>query len=468
MDERPEFAGSASAEHQHDPALPPSFDAIVVGSGPGGATVARELTRRGWKVLILEWGDKSPVTGSMTQTLRELWVPARSLFVTDRLLAVLRGVTVGGSSIYFFGTAWEPPYELFLKRGIDLRPQVAEAMRELPIGPLPPDLLGPSARRVMDSATELGYDWKPIPKYFDQQRLGGAPMGSYGAPVYQAKWNARMFVDEAVSRGATLVTSARARRVLIENGVAKGVEFVHGGKTRTALGSTVVVAAGGIGSPILLRASGIEQAGRSLFCDPVVVVTGSLPGLRHGQELPMTAGVLMDEGYTLTDFSVPRWLYWLLAAEVGRIDKLGSYPRAAGILVETKDELNGGITRRGGLRKPLTQQDRHKLAHGTQRAKKILANAGARRLCRSGLFAVQPGGTVPIGRLLDTDLQTEIHNLYVCDASVITDPWGLPPSLTLIGLGKRLAGHLAGRSSGPVRKARGSQGADAGVPGGQP
>jgi choline dehydrogenase-like flavoprotein len=456
LDERPaELPGSTSAQGQDDQALPGSFDAIVVGSGPGGATVARELTRRGWKVLILERGAKAPVTGSTAQTLRELWMPARSLFVTDRLLAVLRGVTVGGSSIYFFGTAWEPPYELFLKHGIDLRPQVAEAKRELPIAPLPPELMGSSARRVMDAATELGYDWKPIPKYFDQQRLGGAPMGSYGAPSYQAKWNARMFVDEATSLGATLVTSARARRVLIEDGVAKGVEFVHGGKTRTALGSTVVVAAGGIGSPVLLRASGIEQAGRSLFCDPVVVVIGSLPGPGHGQELPMTAGVLLeDEGYTLTDFSVPRWLFSLMTVEVGRIDKLGSYRRAAGILVETKDELNGRVTRRGGIRKPLTPADRHKLAHGTQRAKKILANAGARRLCRSWLFAVQPGGTVPIGRLLDTDLQSEVTNLYVCDASVIPDPWGLPPSLTLIGLGKRLAGHLTGRSSGRVAEAR--------------
>ena len=455
MDEPPAPRGSTSAQSHNDPALSQSFDAIVVGSGPGGATVARELTRRGWNVLILERGDEAPVTGSMTQTLRELWMPARSLFVTNRLLAVLRGVTVGGSSIYFFGTAWEPPYELFSKHGIDLRPQVADAKRELPIGPLPPDLMGPSARRVMDSATELGYDWKPIPKYFDQDRLGGAPMGSYGVPTYEAKWNARMFVDEAVSLGATLVTRARARRVLIEDGVATGVEFVHGGKPRTALGATVVVAAGGIGSPMLLRASGIEDAGRSFFCDPVVVVIGSLRGPGQGQELPMTAGVLIeDEGYTLTDFSVPRWLYSLITAEVGRVDKLLSYQRAAAILVETKDELNGRITTRGGIRKPLTQGDRQRLARGTQRARKILANAGAERLCRSWLFAVQPGGTVPIGRLLDPDLQTEVENLYVCDASVIPDLWGLPPSLTLIGLGKRLAGHLVGRSSSRFAGAR--------------
>src|SRR6266581_4951081 len=106
------------------------FDAVVVGSGPGGATVARELAKRSWKVLILEQGDEAPVTGGMRQTLRELWMPARSLFLTDRLLAVVRGVTVGGSSVYFFGTAWAPPYHVFLRHGIDSRSQVAEAKRE--------------------------------------------------------------------------------------------------------------------------------------------------------------------------------------------------------------------------------------------------------------------------------------------------------------------------------------------------
>ena len=41
------------------------LDAIVVGSGPGGATVAKELSQRNKKVLILEWGDNAPLTGSL-------------------------------------------------------------------------------------------------------------------------------------------------------------------------------------------------------------------------------------------------------------------------------------------------------------------------------------------------------------------------------------------------------------------
>ena len=442
-----------------------SFDAIVVGSGPGGATVARELSRRGWKVLILERGGKAPVTGSMAQTLRELWMPRRSLFLTDRLLAVLRGVTVGGSSIYFFGTAWEPPYELFDKHGIDIRAEVDEARRELSVAPLPADLMGPKARRIMESAIELGYDWKPLPKYFDQDRLQGPPMGSYGVPTYRAKWNARMFVEEAVSLGGTLLTGATARRVRIEDGVATGVEFDHEGRTRTVFGSKIVVAAGGIGSPVLLRASGLEGAGRSFFCDPVRLVIGLLPGSGGGQELPMTAGVLMeDEGYTLTDVSLPRWMSSMITAEVGRIDKLPSYRRAAAIMVESRDDLDGRITRRGGIRKPLSTADRQRLARGTEQAKEILANAGAQGLFRSWLLAAQPGGTVPIGRLLDRDLQTEIQNLHVCDASVIPDPWGLPPSLTLIGLGKRLAVHLAARS----RRVGGNGGSEASAPSSKP
>jgi choline dehydrogenase-like flavoprotein len=45
--------------------------------------------------------------------------------------------------------------------------------------------------------------------------------------------------------------------------------------------------------------------------------------------------------------------------------------------------------------------------------------------------------------VVDANLKTELDNLYVCDCSVIPEAWGLPATLTIISLGKRLAKHLS-------------------------
>jgi choline dehydrogenase-like flavoprotein len=74
--------------------------------------------------------------------------------------------------------------------------------------------------------------------------------------------------------------------------------------------------------------------------------------------------------------------------------------------------------------------------------KKILQNAGAHQIYKTWYFAAHPGGTSKINDVVDVNLKTEIDNLYVCDCSVIPESWGLPPALTLLSLGKRLAKHL--------------------------
>ena len=56
----------------------------------------------------------------------------------------------------------------------------------------------------------------------------------------------------------------------------------------------------------------------------------------------------------------------------------------------------------------------------------------------------QPGVILMIGDVVDSDLKTKVDNLYVCDCSVIPEDWGLPPSLTILALAKRLAKHLTG------------------------
>jgi len=77
------------------------FDAIVVGSGPGGATVARELTRARKEVLLLEWGPRPEIKGNFLQLAAASLKPGRGDLFTPEGLAVFRSITTGGSSIAY-------------------------------------------------------------------------------------------------------------------------------------------------------------------------------------------------------------------------------------------------------------------------------------------------------------------------------------------------------------------------------
>jgi choline dehydrogenase-like flavoprotein len=115
-------------------------------------------------------------------------------------------------------------------------------------------------------------------------------------------------------------------------------------------------------------------------------------------------------------------------------------------MIKLKDEISGGITMEGRISKPLTEQDRWRLNHASNLCRKILVQAGCRAdsIFVGPLRGTHPSGTVRIGELIDQDLQTEIRNLYVSDASSFPEALDRPTVLTLIALSKRLARHLTG------------------------
>lgn len=426
------------------------IDVIVVGTGPGGATVAKELSQRNKKVLILEWGDNAPLTGSFYQGARTLLVPGKSLLLTNQLLALGRGITTGGSTIHYCATCFPVPFEMLKSYGIDIVDEVEEVMNELPVEPLKDEMVGPMSKRIMESAQDLGYDWKKLYKFMYQDRWKPEyKFGHYGDP-HRVKWSARMFVEEAVGNGAVLMNRARVTKVIIEDKTAVGVEFKKDRKKSKVFAPKVIISAGGIGTPVILRASGIKKAGYNFFFDPLIGVRGTLKDTNvPNSEIPMTAGVHMeDEGYMMTDLAHPFAFTALFAAEVFRFDKIFDRRNTLQIMVKAKDTLGGRLTDCGGVRKNLNKNDKWKLLRGYERAKKILKNAGAKDIFKTWYLATHPGGTVKIGEIVDSNLKTEYENLYVCDCSVIPEAWGLPPTSTIIGLGKRLAKHLSGDSTG--------------------
>jgi len=448
-----------------DRAAQPTYDAIIVGSGPGGATVARELTRAGKRVCILEWGPGDPLRGTASQSISQMLVPGKSLLFAPGLVAMVRGITLGGSSVFYYATAFPVPFDMLAAHGVDIREDVAAARAELPIAPLREEMITPMARRIMQSARACGFDWKPLAKLMYQDRWRPEmPFGHFGDP-HGVKWSSRNYVEEAIEQGASLVDRARVTRVLVEGETATGVEYWRGGRRVRVSAERIVLAAGGIGSPVILRASGIPEAGNDFFFDPLVAVSGRVQGLAaQANEIPMTAGVhLAEEGYIMTDMAVPFLNHLAFAASGARIDKLGGFRTTARIMVKVRDRLGGRLTDGGGVRKALHADDRAKLHLGASNAKRILEEMGARGIHRSGVLAAHPGGTVKLGELVDDRLQTRLRHLHVCDCSVIPEAWGLPPTLTIVGLGRYLARKLTAATAKDAQPAQAARTAGRGL-----
>lgn len=431
---------------------PLTADVIVVGSGPGGASVARELTRRGKKVLILERGiDHRPRSYYGTYLGALIYSDHRSLLFTQEGLNIVRPLMLGGATSMYCGCAAPPPPWLKEKYGVNIDQEVSEISEELQIAPLPAELRGAASTRLAQAARALGYDWQPQLKFMQPGRNG--KQFDCGAKCMLgcrcgAKWNAAEWVDEAVQQGATLLTRANVQRVLHDGRQVIGVAGRLGGRPFEAHAPVVIVAAGGIGTPRLLQASGLKQAGQGMTMDVTVMVYGFSPERGIGNEPPMTwSWENLEVGYMLSTLIDPWLLYPIITALKGPRYPL-YWPRwnnILGVMIKLKDVVSGGVFADGRISKPLTENDRPRLQMAEQVCRQILIEAGARKdnIFMTPLRGTHPSGTVRLGEMLDTDLQTEIQGLYVCDASTFPEALARPTVLTILGLGRRLARHLA-------------------------
>jgi choline dehydrogenase-like flavoprotein len=416
---------------------------VVVGSGPGGATVARELALRGQDVLLLEQGAYHKPEGNY----------ATMFLMADRFFSLasiegtqmVRLLTVGGSTLAYLGTAFEPPAWLKDKFGIDLAPYVAEVKRDLKPSPTPDRLIGEAQKRITEAAQQEGFDWKPMPHFINWDKIGSRVKRPFAGSVKGAKWTAREFVEEAREHGARLETRMKVQQVLSKDGRVTGVRGVGRSGEFRVEAERVVLAAGGLSNPPILQASGFPDAGQGVIIDPLVLTCGVWKGRGSGPDMPMGTGTidLAEEGIILMDCIDP-WPLFMLGLVMGGglrgALNIRYYPHTMGIMAKMRDEFAGWVKPDGSVSKPLTENDQKLIARGVEISKKILVRAGCdpASIVSAPPRGAHPAGTVRIGDQIDTDLQTPMTGLFVCDSSVLAEPMGAPPVLTIVALAKRL------------------------------
>jgi choline dehydrogenase-like flavoprotein len=428
-------------------------DAIVVGSGPGGATVARELARAGQSVLLLERGRdwrSSPLYGTYAGPL--LYADRHALLFTREGMNIIRPLMLGGATSMYCGCS-SPPHAWWNDRyGIDLAPYAQATTRELGIAPLPAELRGNASTRMAEAGNALGMTWLPQDKMLQPQRAHPFDCSSRCVLGCRcgAKWSAAEFVDDAVAAGAEVWTRARVDRVLTDGKRVRGVQCRHAGKSFDIEAETVVVAAGGIGSAVLLQNSGLSGAGRGMAMDTTTMVYGQAPFPGIGSDPPMTWSSADDELGVLYSTLIDPWLMYPIIMSVKSPRYLltwGRWNRTLGVMIKLKDEISGEVDARGRVSKGVTPRDRERLTQAEQVAGRILRQAGCApdTIFTTPLRGTHPCATVRIGSMLSTDLETEIAGLYVCDASVFPEALGRPTVLTIVSLARRLADHLVQR-----------------------
>lgn len=396
---------------------------IIVGTGAGGALLARELAKNDLPVTILEKGP---------------YIKSKDAFeYYDKYndsVDLLTTTCIGGATIVSMSNMVRALDEELLDYDVDLREAYEYVENLVDVHQLDDSHIGDGTQRFLDAGRELGLKTMKMPKAIREDDCIQCGKCAFGCPA-DAKWSGKDFVDEAVEAGATLICEADVFELISEDGKIKGVKYIKDNREEEIYGETVVLSAGAISSALILRSAGID-AGRELFFDPFVSVGGYLKDINFNTEVQM-AGLVVGENFVLS----PHFSSFIRS---NIPDDSVTDKDILSIMVKTPDECKGYIDDDGDVYKTNTITDIRYLAEGVATAGFILEKAGVdpNTIGSTVYRGAHPGGTAAIGKIVNSNLETEISNLYVCDASVLPISPGKPPILTILALSKRLADYL--------------------------
>jgi choline dehydrogenase-like flavoprotein len=307
------------------------YDLCIVGSGAGGSVIAHHAAKAGLDVLVLEEGElvaPEQINHSEGEMTALLYKEGGLQTTVDLGMSILQGRAVGGTT--------------FVNNAICFRLDDADGR----LNPGAPDVLGAWARlgaQVDRGALRTAYDrvedmlgieqisvdiggrngivfldgWNALveagqaDRSWPAQRFrknydGCVACGycNFGCAYGRRKAPLETYLPKAVEYGATVAPGCHATRIEIDGDEARAVRYASNGDEGRVRAKAVVLAAGAIGSSVLLLKSGISRNVGSRFS-----FNAGTPVLAHfPQELSAFDGDQMaayvDSGTYLLESSI--------------------------------------------------------------------------------------------------------------------------------------------------------------------
>lgn len=481
---------------------------VIVGTGAGGATAARVLAEQGVDVLMLEEGPKlvtserpRDVPGALASTMREGGTQASGDLSP---LVVLQGRCVGGSTAINSGIIWRMPEDVrddwTKNHGLAELVDAGEMERiyevieeELEIEETGEAVLGGNSALMAKASDALGLPGKPITR--NAARCKGSGECLQGCPGERRQSMDVSYVPKAIGDGARLRTHARVDRVWIEGGRAVGViGQALDPDTRKPIGrfqvraENVVVAAGVVHTPIILRKSGLRgQVGERFQAHPGAAMLGRFDepvrmsyGATQGYEIPQRS-----RGFKIESLSLPPEMLAARLPGVGaewqeRMAHLDHYAQwCAQVRMKAHGRIRPGLLGPSIKYAPL-DEDIAKMQDAAVTIGRMLFAVGAREvypgidgvpevlrsvdeleamartpwkrtqvhLVASHLFGTAVAGADPSRSVVGPDLEShEVDGLYVMDASVFPTNMGVNPQHAIMTVVFRAAEQLAAKAT---------------------
>jgi choline dehydrogenase-like flavoprotein len=406
-----------------------SCDAIVIGSGAGGAFAARALARAGFDTVIVEEGERWTVERiRSSHPLDRFSGIYRDAGTTMALgnppIALPLGRAVGGTTVINSGTCFRPPtavaqawheYHGLAHADLELLgPRVADVEATIGVAPAPMEVLGRNGELALEGAAAL--DWQNAPLRRNAPGCRGACQCAIGCPN-NAKGGVHLnALPQACEAGARIVSGLRVQQVLTDAGRATGVlaRAADGHEVRISA-PLVVVAAGAVPTPPLLRRSGLgrhPRLGRNLSIHPATGITASFEeavipwrGVMQSvgiEELHEREGVLLEATSTppgMGAVSAPGYGTHLLH----RLDHAANTATLGAMIA---DEPSGRVL---GSRSPLVT---YRLAKADEGRLSVAIAAMTRVMLAAGATEVEIGGGAPAVRS-ESDLDAAMQRLDV-------------------------------------------------------